>query len=113
MVPFGLRHELDRIPAITKARIHPLDELWRLCGLHARRLYPSHLAAMNAEAPFRFVNSHDSVFRHVLIFTIAQVEQFLVIKAAAKRPFVVEHRVHQFAFAVDPREGKCSVDMIH
>ena len=113
MMPFWLCHKLNWIPDVTNARIHLLNELWRLCGLHARRLDPSHLAAMNAEAPISFVNRHDGVFRHVLTFTVAQVEQFLVIKAAAKRPFVVEHRVHQFIFAVNPREGKCSIDMIH
>jgi hypothetical protein len=113
MMPFWLCHKLNWIPGITNARIHLLDELWHLCGLHARRLDPSHLVAMNAEASIRFVNSYDRIFRHVLTFTIAQVEQFLVIEAAAKRPFVVEHRVHQFIFAVNPREGKCSVDMIH
>ncbi len=104
MMPFWLCHELDRIAGITDACFHLLDELWRLCGLHAGGLDPTHLAAMNAKAPIRFINSYDRVFRHILTFTITQVEQFLVIKAAAKRPFVVEHGVHQFIFAINPRK---------
>lgn len=104
MMPFWLCHELDWIARIAYARIYLLDELWHLCWLHACGIDPAQLAPMNAEAAVRFINSHDGVFWHVLTLTIAQVEQFLVIKTIAKRPFVVEHRFHQFFFAIYLRE---------
>jgi hypothetical protein len=68
---------------------------------------------MNAEAAFCLVNSHHGIFRNILALAIAQIEQLIMIKAAAKRPFAVEHCFHQFIFAINPGEGKCPDYMIH
>jgi hypothetical protein len=113
MMPYRLGLNANRILAIVAASHHLSKEMMNFLRRHSKRSNPSYLTTMYPMMAFGSIYSHNCILRMILAVSIPKVQQFIIVKAIADRPFVIGHGLYQIIFSFQLLEGKYAFRMLN